>query len=112
MNSNTGCWVAYTTVDSQEKARAMAHELVKKRLVACVNIVGPVESVFEWQAQVEQVSEWMLMMKCSDEQREDLMSAVVSMHDYEVPEMIILPIAEGHTPYLEWIRVRAAGEKA
>mgnify|MGYP006203813015 FL=1 len=112
MRSSTGCWAAYTTVDSRGKAVDLARALVQNRHVACVNIIGPVESVYEWQGRVEQVAEWMLMMKCSDDQCEGLKAAVADLHDYDVHELIMLPIEDGHAPYLQWIQSQLAGGKA
>ena len=56
-NNAERCWVAYSTVDSHGRATALAHRLVDEQLVACVNIVGPVESVYRWQGKVEQTKE-------------------------------------------------------
>ena len=103
MEESTKCWVAYTTVDSKTKAIEMAHKLVGAKRVACVNVVGPVESVYEWQGQVDQAAEWMLMMKCTRDQCDGLKSAVLELHDYDVPELIMWPISDGHGPYLDWI---------
>lgn len=112
MGSSMGCWVAYTTVESKQKAVEMAHALVQGRKAVCVNIIGPVESVYEWQGQVEQAMEWMLMMKCSDAQCDDLKVAVASLHDYDVPELVMFPIEDGHAPYLSWIQTQAQGNRS
>ena len=106
----TGCWVAYTTIDSKEKAAALANRLVKEKLGACATIVGPMESVYEWQGDIAHATEWMLMMKCADEQLEGLKKAVAAWHDYAVPELIVLSVADGHTPYLDWVRASAGGK--
>jgi periplasmic divalent cation tolerance protein len=108
-NKSEPCWVAYSTVDSKEQATKLAHCLVEEQLVACVNIVGPVESVYRWQGKVEQTTEWMLMMKCSESQCEELKKALPRLHNYEVPELIMLPIADGHRDYLEWIAASGKG---
>lgn len=112
MASSTGCWLAYTTVDSKEKAVELARALVQNRNVACVNILGPVESVYEWQGQVELAAEWMLKMKCSDRQCEGLKVAVANLHDYDVPELIMFPIEDGLAPYLQWVQAQALGSRA
>ena len=110
MAGMTGCWVVYSTVDSREKASELANRLVKEKLVACATIVGPVESVYEWQGDIEHAAEWMLMMKCADEQLQGLKKAVAAWHGYAVPELIVLPVADGHAPYLDWVRASARGE--
>ena len=108
-NQAKRCWVAYTTSDSKERASLMASSLVEKQLVVCLIIVGPVESVYSWQGKVEQTTEWILMMKCSESQCEELKRALPRLHGYDVPELIMLPIADGHVPYLDWIA--ASGKK-
>ncbi|MBU0784797.1 MAG: divalent-cation tolerance protein CutA [Gammaproteobacteria bacterium] len=110
MAEMTACWVAYTTIDSKEKAAALANRLVKEKWVACATIVGPVESVYEWQGDIEHATEWMLMMKCADEQLQGLKKSVADWHDYAVPELIVLPVADGHAPYLDWVRASARGK--
>lgn len=109
MDDMETCWVAYTTVNAREKAQALARQLVSGKHVACVSILGPVESVYEWQGQLEQTMEWMLMMKCSGRQRMGLKSAVLAWHDYAVPELVMWPIQDGHEAYLKWIEASAGG---
>ncbi|HEX4856382.1 MAG TPA: divalent-cation tolerance protein CutA [Limnobacter sp.] len=109
MDNSTACWVVYTHVASKAKASDMARALIEGRHAACVNMIGPVESVYEWQGKVETASEWMLMMKCSEQQLGGLKEAVLRLHDYDLPELIVLPITQGHAPYLEWIQ--ASGRK-
>ncbi|BET27301.1 periplasmic divalent cation tolerance protein [Limnobacter thiooxidans] len=100
---NTNCFVAYTTVDSKTKATNLARQLVESGGIACASIVGPIESVYFWQGQLEQTPEWMLMMKCSEKQVEKLKAVIVELHEYDLPELIVLPIVDGHLPYLNWI---------
>jgi periplasmic divalent cation tolerance protein len=109
MNANTMCRVACTTVDSKAKAVCLARELVEGGCIACANIVGPIESVYVWQGQLEQTVEWMLIMKCSEGQVEKLKATLVALHDYELPELIVLPVVDGHPPYLAWIAQAGGG---
>lgn len=109
MDDQTVCCVAYTTVDSRSTAIRLGRHLVEKGCIACANIVGPIESVYLWQGQLEQTPEWMLMMKCSKKQVEDLKSTIVGLHDYELPELIVLPIVDGHVPYLNWVAQTEGG---
>lgn len=82
---------------------SLARQLVERSCIACANVVGPIESVYVWQGQLEETAEWMLMMKCAEKQIEKLKLAIAELHDYDVPELIVLPIVDGHVPYLNWI---------
>lgn len=96
-------WVAYSTVGSQEQARELAAECVRRGVVACVSMIGPVESTYQWQGEVVQEAEWMLMMKLVDSQRLALQATMNELHEYDVPELIFLPIEAGAEPYLAWM---------
>ncbi len=99
----TKYWVAYSTVNSQDKARELASECVRRGVVACVSTIGPVESTYQWQGEVVQEAEWMLMMKLVDSQRPGLLAAMDELHEYDVPELIFVPIEAGSEPYLAWM---------
>ena len=96
-------WVAYSTVGNQEKARELAAEFVRRGVVACVSMIGPVESTYQWQGKVVQEAEWMLMMKLVGSQVAALQATMDELHDYDVPELIFVPIEAGAEPYLAWM---------
>ena len=93
----------FTTVEKREDADRIASTVVNSRLAACAQILGPIHSTYWWKGKVEEAGEWLLMMKT----RQDLFSAlekeIRTVHPYEVPEIIALPIVAGSVPYLEWI---------
>lgn len=95
--------VLLSTTSSREEARKIASELVSRRLAACVNIVGPIESIYRWQGQVENAAEFLLMIKTTVEQFASVRDAIVELHSYKVPELIQLPIENGLEDYLSWI---------
>ncbi|HLH12000.1 MAG TPA: divalent-cation tolerance protein CutA [Methylovirgula sp.] len=95
--------VALTTVPNRERARAIARTLVEQRLAACVQML-PIESVFTWQDRLEESAEILLLIKIKRADYAQLQQAILSLHDYETPEIIALPIVEGSAPYLEWIK--------
>jgi periplasmic divalent cation tolerance protein len=93
-----------TTTANKEDAAKIAAALVEKRLAACVQIVGPVHSIYRWEGKVEQAEEWQCLIKS----RQDLFLAVEqvikNIHPYEIPEIIALTIVAGSADYLQWLR--------
>jgi periplasmic divalent cation tolerance protein len=85
--------------DSQSFGRA----LVEERLAACVNLLAPMESVYRWEGRIEVESERQIIVKTSRDRLAALWDRVREMHPYEVPEFIVLPIADGNDAYLRWI---------
>lgn len=96
--------IVLTTAGSAEEATKISRAIVERRLAACVNIVPQLTSVYRWQGKVEQASECLLIIKTQAAVFERLRDAVKELHSYELPECILLEIAEGSEPYLTWIR--------
>ncbi len=84
-------------------AQNIARHLVEHRLAACVNILPGVRSVYRWQGELCEDEETTLLIKTRQERLEALQEALVEIHPYDVPEIIALPIKEGHAPYLQWV---------
>jgi periplasmic divalent cation tolerance protein len=95
--------VALSTVGRAEDAERIGRELVERRLAACVNVVPGLTSIYRWKGAIESESERLLVIKTRRERIDDLKTALVSLHPYEVPELVVLPIEGGHAPYLAWI---------
>ncbi len=95
--------VALSTVGSPQDAERIARALVERRLAACVNIVPGVISFYRWQGQLQRDAERLLVIKTRSEKLRDLREALVALHPYELPELVALPIEDGHPPYLGWI---------
>lgn len=81
----------------------MGRNLVEKRLVACVNVVGPVRSVFLWKGKVSDESERLLVMKTRADRYAALEKVIEELHPYEVPEVVAIPIERGSEAYLSWV---------
>ena len=92
-----------TTAERQEDARKIADLLIEKRLAACVQIVGPVTSVYRWQGKVESAQEWQCLIKTRHALFDDVAEAICKVHPYEVPEIIAVPIVAGSRDYLRWL---------
>lgn len=95
--------VVLSTVARAEDAERIGRELVERGLAACVNVVPGLVSIYRWQGQVESQEERLLVIKTRGERFEALREALVALHPYEVPEVVALPIAAGHAPYLAWL---------
>jgi periplasmic divalent cation tolerance protein len=95
--------MVYVTAANGEEARRIGRALVERRLVACANVLGPVESIYVWQGKLEESSEALVLMKTRADRLEAVMSAVRELHSYSCPCIVALPIEAGHAPYLAWI---------
>ncbi len=95
--------VAFSTVAVAEDAERIARELVERRLAACVNIVPGLVSIYRWQGKVEREDERLLIIKTRRDRFPALREALASLHPYEVPELIAIPIDEGSPAYLKWL---------
>jgi periplasmic divalent cation tolerance protein len=101
-----------TTLPSQEQAMQIAQQLVAARLAACVQVAGPITSVYRWQGAVETASEWV----CTAKTRQDLFSAVrdaiCGSHPYDVPEVIATPLTDVDTGYADWLAAQVGPASA
>lgn len=95
--------VAVTTIGGEEEAVRLARALLERRLVACVNILDSVRSLYRWKGAVEDDREHLLFMKTRGDRYPALESALEELHPYDVPELIVLPIERGSSSYLSWI---------
>lgn len=95
--------VVLSTVARAEDAERIGRELVERGLAACVNVVPGLVSIYRWQGKVEREEERLLVIKTRTERFEALREALVALHPYEVPEVLALPVAAGHAPYLAWL---------
>jgi len=92
-----------STASSREEARKIASALVEGHLAACVQIVGPIRSVYRWKGAVEDTEEFLLLMKTTVTTLSRLRAELQRLHSYEVPECVEIPIESGLPAYMEWI---------
>jgi periplasmic divalent cation tolerance protein len=102
--------VLFITAGKKAEAEAIAQELVRLKLAACVNIVKGVDSLFRWEGKVDRAKELLLIVKSRRELLPKIIKAVRALHSYKVPEIIALPIAGGFDKYLKWIDGSVSGK--
>jgi periplasmic divalent cation tolerance protein len=98
--------VVLTTLPEHEAALRLAEDLVGERLAACVNILPPMTSVYEWKGRLEKGQEHLLLIKTSSGCYSALEARIRRSHPYELPEIIALPVASGLVAYLDWVRAQ------
>ena len=100
----SGVVVVLSTVGRAEDADRIARALVEERLAACVNVVRGLVSVYRWKDAVEREEELLLVIKTRAERARDLEARLLALHPYELPEVLVVPVAGGHAKYVDWIR--------
>ena len=95
--------IVLTTLPADADAAAFARDLVEERLAACVNLSGPMESIYRWEGTVETESERQLVIKTSRDRVVALWDRVRELHPYDMPEFLVMPIVDGNDAYLRWV---------
>jgi periplasmic divalent cation tolerance protein len=93
----------YVTAPDHATALKIARAVVDERLAACANILGPMTSVYRWEGKVMEEGEVAFIAKTTADQIPALMARIKALHPYQVPCIVVWPIAAGHQPYLDWI---------
>ena len=99
--------IAWTTVAKREDADRIATEAVGAGLAACVQVEGPVRSVYRWEGRLENAEEFRLMFKCLPGQLASLERHVLERHPYDTPEWIAIEADAVGEKYLSWARANA-----
>jgi len=91
------------TCPDQKSAEGIAEHLIKQNLAACVNIIAGVTSIYKWQGELEKSQEYLLLIKSHHDKYTAIENQIKSLHPYELPELIAVPIERGLPEYLQWI---------
>jgi periplasmic divalent cation tolerance protein len=100
----TNAVVGLVTCPTRMEARKVARAILKKRLAACVNIIGGLESHYWWEGKLENAREYLLLIKTTRARVGSVVNAVKAAHSYEVPEVIFLSVVASERNYLKWLR--------
>jgi periplasmic divalent cation tolerance protein len=95
--------IVFTSIDNEQDARKIANILVEEQIVACVNIIPNVESIYRWKGNIEEAKEFILLAKTVDENVNKAIERIKEFHTYELPDVISLPVTGGLEEYLEYV---------
>ncbi len=93
----------YTTVSNLKEAKILGHLLVEKKLVACVNIIPNVLSIYNWKGKTVEEEEVILWCKTEKHLIERIQAVIQDSHPYDLPAFVVYPIETGSNAYLKWI---------
>lgn len=99
-----------TTAPAGNAGEAIARVLVDERLAACVNVLAPMASVYRWQGAVEHETEQQLIIKTTSDRIAAIQARIGELHSYEVPECLVVQVADGGAAYLEWVARETRGD--
>ena len=92
-----------TTTETKEQAQNIAEHLIETKLAACVQITGPITSIYRWKGKMENSQEWLCLIKTRESLFKKVEAAIKSQHSYETPEIVAVPIVKGSKEYLIWL---------
>ena len=101
--------VCLMTCPNPETAQHLARQLLEKRLVACVNLVPQITSMYWWEGKIQDDCEVLLIAKTLAERIEELKRVIPELHPYDVPELLVLPVEDGLPAYLSWVKTEVQG---
>src|SRR3989449_9027428 len=96
-------YLVITNLPDRGSAAKLAHELVEKRLAACINILSPCRSIYRWRGKIEDAEEFPMLIKTTRARYAELEAAIRSGHPYELPEIVAVRLTGGLPAYLDWI---------
>jgi periplasmic divalent cation tolerance protein len=95
--------LALSTFPDADTARQISNELVTGRFAACANILPSVESIYRWKGEIESGSETLVLFKVSEDRQSTFQDKLRSIHPYDVPEIVFVPVAGGLPEYVQWV---------
>lgn len=95
--------ICYVTTPNEESAKKIARAVISNKLAACVNIIPSVQSIYEWEGRINEDLEYLLMIKTTTANVNELTTYVRDNHPYSVAEVISVKIENGNAPYLDWV---------
>ena len=94
----------YMTASSKTEAQKIGKALVESQLAACVNILDNMQSIYRWDEKIQEDTEVVLIAKTTDRIVSQLIDKVKSLHSYDCPCIVSIPISDGYPPFLDWVQ--------
>jgi len=101
--------VVLVTAPDLKTARALARAALKKRLIACANLIPKIESHYWWRGKIESGAEVLLVLKTQKSKLAALEKLMLALHPYDTPEFVVLPLSAGNKKYLDWLKSNCRG---
>jgi periplasmic divalent cation tolerance protein len=95
--------LALSTFPNPETAREISNQLMSGSFAACANILPAIESIYRWKGEIETGNETLVLFKLSENRQSAFQDKLRSLHPYDIPEIIFVPVAGGLPDYLEWV---------
>ena len=93
----------YAIFADADEAERIGRAMVEERLAACINILGPVRSIYRWKGEVETADEVAAIFKTTEERAGDLIARIAALHSYDVPCVVAWPIDKVLGAYADWV---------
>jgi periplasmic divalent cation tolerance protein len=110
MTSVPDCCQVTTTLPDRAAADRIAARLVEERWAACAQVAGPIDSTYRWEGRIERANEWYCHLKTTRARVAGLRARLRSLHPYDTPEIVAVPLVDGDPDYLRWIERAVAPE--
>ena len=101
--------LALSTFPDAETARRISNQLVTEKFAACASILPAIESIYRWKEKIESGNETLVFFKLSEDRQSAFQEKLRSLHAYEIPEIIFVPVSSGSPEYLDWIVENCGG---
>ena len=95
--------LVYMTAGSIDEARSIGKALVESKLAACVNIIEPMHSIYVWEGELQEDTEVVMIAKTTEGRLNELIETVKSLHSYDCPCVLAIPVPKGNKAFLDWI---------
>lgn len=103
MNSAGQFAIVLVTTPDLKVARALAKAALSSKFIACANLIPKIESHYRWQGKIESNAEVLLILKTKKSKLSALEKLILAKHDYDTPELLVLPLKAGSKKYLDWL---------